>query len=192
MAHPTDNPRPLGAIKDIFRRQYIYFNPDRLTGPDTWRLNLPAEVRCGEGNVCTSETTLKTIAPITHIKQGRDYDLLFTIGACPDLPVKFSSQRRRGILVIPPGMSRASGHCDIDSLTAFPPLFGTTSGSTVNLKFDLDPLQELPSIRTNNYQLSYTNSRSVDTITAEKPVEANTVGLETTVSFDIESLTPLP
>ena len=49
-----------------------------------------------------------------------------------DLPVKFSSQRRRlGVLVIPPQMSRASpNHCDIEEFDSLPAtVWQLTSGS---------------------------------------------------------------
>jgi len=188
------NPRPLGSIKDIFRRQFILFNPDRFTGPDTWRLNLPAEVNCAySGDPCTSEHKLKTIEPIVHTNVNREYDLYFNIDSLTDAPKKYAFTRRLGVLVIPPQMVKSRArHCDIELIAAYPPLFSVFSGGNSNLKFNVAPLDPLPSTFSTSGSISYNTSRTVTTVTAELPVVADTVGLETTVSFDIKQLNPLP
>jgi hypothetical protein len=186
------NPRPLGSIKDIFRRQYILFNPDRFTGPDTWRLNLPAEVRCADEDPCTTESILKAEAPIVRFEDARNYDLYFVINSVPEVPPKFRANRKLGVLVIPPQMKAGPNHCDIEDITAFPPLFTTVSSGDVNINFKINPLPDVPSIRNQRHQLSYTNSRTVASVTADPPVKSETVGLETTVSFDITPLPSLP
>ena len=192
MASINGNPRPLGSIKDIFNRQYILFNPDRFTGPDTWRLNLPAEVRCQDDEICSTEAILKAVAPIVRMEDRRNYDLYFVINSVPGVPPKFRANRRLGVLVIPPQMKAAAVHCEIESITTYPPLFSTVTGDDVNLMFKIDPLQELPTVRNVNHQLSYNTSRTVATVTADPPVKSETVGLETTVSFDITPLPSLP
>ena len=89
-------------------------------------------------------------------------------------------------------MKAAAVHCEIESITTYPPLFSTVTGDDVNLMFKIDPLQELPTVRNVNHQLSYNTSRTVATVTADPPVKSETVGLETTVSFDITPLPSLP
>ena len=193
MASPDGNPRPLGTIKDIFRRQYILFNPNRFTGPDTWRLNLPAEVRCVGEDPCTSESILKTIVPIVHFEDARNYEVYFIINSLPSVITRQARKRRLGVLAIPPVWERATNHCDIESITAFPPMFSMDSAGNAHLTFKINPLDPLPSIRTSRNNISYNvGSRLVSSVTADAPVMSETVGLETTLSFDIDQLNSLP
>ena len=190
---PDGNPRPLGTIKDIFARQYILFNPNRYTGPDTWRLNLPDEVRCVGEDPCTTEHVLKTIVPLVHFEDARHYDVYFIINSLPPVIDNRTTKRRLGVLAIPPVWERAANHCDIESITCFPPLFSIESANEANISFRINPLPELPSFRNSVNRISYnTGSRLVSSVTADAPVMSETVGLETTLSFDIDQLISLP
>ena len=153
-------------------------------------------MRCADEDPCTTEHILKAEAPIVRFEDARHYDLYFVINSVPEVPPKFRANRKLGVLVIPPQMKAAPNHCDIEEITAFPPLFTNisagTNGDSVNIDFKIQPLPDVPTTRDGSYQLSYTNSRTVASVTADPPVKSETVGLETTVSFDITPLPSLP